>query len=127
MSSSTMIQGATRRRPSPQRTTVETATSPPSHAQSGTARAQTSAVSRAGRRGAATVLPAKARLAQTLRQLAGPRGVRADSNRRRGDRDLADDRLAHGCAARGLLERGGVSLGDPVDAVLALDELESGA
>src|SRR3954468_24173396 len=121
MSSSTMIHGATAWRPSAERIRAETTTSAVSQPQIGTARAYERAVSRRPLAVVALVA-AKADLLQARGDLG--RIVEADLGR--GPGDFVDDCARDRRPAGELLERGGVRLGDAVDTVLALDEVEGG-
>src|SRR6185436_17429018 len=102
MSSSTMIHGASIRTAKTKRTTTETATIAVSHAQTGTARTS----ERAG--APVSALTAKADLAERVGDAVGV--VELDLGGALGD--LAQERLAHGRAARGLLECRDVEVGD---------------
>src|SRR5918994_4638078 len=112
MSSSTMIHGAATRRASRKRTSVETATSAVSHAQTGTAR--TSA--RAGAPSSAAASPAKADLADRGGNVA--RVLEPDVCGSAGD--VAQKLLANRGAARRLFDREHVEVGCPLEVVLRL-------
>src|SRR5918912_3197536 len=100
MSSSTMIHGATIRRPKPQRTIVYARTSEASQNHAGRERAMARDSSRTFARVALAAKPNLVEQARDLRRLLAL-GRDADVGRRLGH--LADDRVADGFAACGLL------------------------
>src|SRR5919108_6024399 len=114
MSSSTMIHGATIRRPKPQRTIAEAATSAPSQKPAGRERA----IARvSARRRSRVSLAAKPNLVEQARDLGRLVALGGDPDVRRRLGDLADDGVADGLGACGLLERGHVCVGDAVEVV----------
>src|ERR671938_969521 len=102
MSSSTMIHGATIRRPKPQRTIADATTSDASQAHAGSELiiARDSARTRAR-----VSLAAKPNLVEQARDLGRLVTLGGDPHVRGGFGDLADDRVPHGLGARGLLQR----------------------
>src|SRR3954471_16019710 len=105
-----MIHGATARRESAIRISVETRTSAPTHAQPGSSAAR-----------ARRLLAAKARFAQGLAELGRLGGAGCDADLGGGVRDLARERVLDGRASGCLLDRCGVERCDPVEAVLRFD------
>src|SRR5205823_4615961 len=115
MSSSTMIHGATMRRPKPQRTIADATTSDASHAQAGRERTMALDSSRTFARDALAAKPDLVEQAHDLRRLLA---LGRDPHVRGGLGHLADDRVPSGLAARGLLQRGRVRVGHAVEVVL---------
>src|SRR5918912_2294296 len=103
MSSSTMIHGATIRRPKPQRTIVYARTSAPSQNPAGRERAMARDSSRTFAR---VALAAKPNLVEQARDLGRLVTLGGDPHVRAGLRDLADDRVPNRLGAGGLLQRG---------------------
>src|SRR6186997_1168035 len=96
MSSSTMMNGATIPRPYHQRKRLDATTMPASQAQTGTRRR----------------LSAKLDLGQPPRELLLLGGTGLDPDLGRGGRDVAEDGVRDRVAARRLLERRRIQLGD---------------
>src|SRR5918911_2130987 len=108
MSSSTMIHGATIRRPKPQRTIADATTSDASQNHAGRERAMARDSSRTFAR---VALAAKPNLVEQARDLGRLVALGDDPHVRGGFCHLADDRVPDGLAARGLLQGGHVRLG----------------
>src|SRR6266700_207566 len=120
MSSSTMIHGATAWRENTYRIPVDSATTPTSQAQTGTARAKVQA--RAPARPATAVSTAKPDLVQPRRELRGRRIVGLDPNVCGCIRHVLQHRVANGRTARGLFERGRIQVGHAGECVLTLGQ-----
>src|SRR5919198_5198758 len=112
-----MIQGATIRRPKPQRTITDATTRLASQNQAGSERAI--AVVSARRR--AVALAAKPDLVEEPRDLRCLLAFLVDPHLRRRLGHLADDRVADGLGPDRLLQRGHVRLGRALEVVLGGD------
>src|SRR5919199_4433490 len=117
MSSSTMIHGATIRRPKPQRTIADATTSDASQKPAG----REQAIARDSSRTRARVVPslaAKPDLVEEARDLRCLLAFPADADIGRGFGHLADDRVPDGFSSGRLLQRGHVRVGHAVEVVL---------
>src|ERR671928_523325 len=115
MSSSTMIHGATIRRPKPQRTIADAATRDASQNHAGRERA----MARDSARTLARVsLAAKPNLVEQARDLRRLVALGGDPHARGGFGHLTDDRVPDDLGSGRLLQRGDVRLGHAVEVVL---------